>query len=89
MSSLFSSIFKAKLGKSFNIILNRKRIVSESDHVKEYLKAKEKVEKLAGEMGHSVNVQTAIYDVNKPSETKPETSPNVEVKPKRGRKKKE
>ena len=63
--------------------------MSESDDVKEYLKAKQKVEKLASEMGHSVNVQTSIYDVNKPSETKPETSLNVEVKPKRGRNKKE
>lgn len=66
LSTLYSSIFKSKLGKSFNIILNRKRIVSESDDVKEYLLAKEKVENLASTMGHSVNMQTQIYDVNKP-----------------------
>ena len=84
LSTLYSSIFKAKIGKAFNIILNRKRIVSESDDVKAYLVAKEKVEKLADTMGHSVNVQTQIYDVNKP-EVKVETI--SKPKSKRGKKK--
>lgn len=64
LSTMYSNIFKVRLGKRFNTTTNRKRIVSESDDVKEYMKAKEKVELLASKMMNSVGVQQAVYNKN-------------------------
>lgn len=83
LSTLYTSIFKVKLNRNFNIILNRKRVVSESVDVKEYLKAKEKVDTLANEMGHSLKMQTEIYNVNKEEQQEPE----IKVKKQRKTKK--
>ena len=64
ISTLYKNIFKARLGKSFNFTLNRKRFVSESKDVIDYVKSKEKVENLATDMMNSVNIQQKIYNVN-------------------------
>ena len=64
ISTLYKNIFKARLNKSFNFTLNRKRFVSESKDVQDYVKSKEKVENLATDMMNSVNVQQKIYNVN-------------------------
>ena len=81
LSTLFSSVFKVKLDKNFTIILNRKRIVSESDDVKAYMKAKEKVQDLASTMGHSIAMQTEVYNIDKADEQiQPETKSKTKRK---------
>lgn len=73
LSTLYSNIFKSRLGKPFSITLNRKRMVSDNVDVAQYVEAKKKVEDLADGMMNSVATQQAVYNVNT----------------KRGRKKKE
>lgn len=61
LSKTFSAFFKKHLNKNFTITLNRKRIVSESPDVKEYIQAKQKAEKLSRQMGHDLNMQEKVY----------------------------
>lgn len=70
LSTLFTLVFKSRLNKPFTFTLNRKRIVSEDPDVQEYTVLKEKVSKLADEMGHSLSMQEEIYNVNKQGKTK-------------------
>ena len=63
MSNLFSQVFKVKLGKNFNISMNRKRFVSSDPLLVQYGKLKEHADNVADIMGNSVPVQQAIYMV--------------------------
>ena len=65
LSNLYTLIFKTRLNKAFTFTLNRKRIVSSSEDVKDYVEAKKKVDSLASTMMNSVGVQQEIYNTNK------------------------
>jgi len=61
MTNLFKEIFKIRLGKNFNITMNRRRFVSTNPILLQYKKVREEAEGIAHEMMHSVATQQNIY----------------------------
>ena len=65
MSNMFKDIFKIRLGKNFNITMNRKRFVSTNPILEKYRKIQEEAQDIAKEMGHSIATQQSVYMVKK------------------------
>lgn len=89
LSQAFKDIFLNELGKAFTITMNRKRFATNSEDMKEFKEAKDKVDELAKKMMTSPGMLANIYDQNGKADKKEEKEEKEEeVKPKRGRKKK-
>jgi hypothetical protein len=61
LSTRFKNIFERHLNKSFNLTLNRKRLVSEDKDYQKLNELKDKLEEKAQKSGHSIGVAEKIY----------------------------